>query len=1060
MLRLPDREGQASILLEFANRHEHVAQRGYLMATLSDELGSEALFGKSWSEAYSSSLVGFETLAFDFHQWHSVRPLPGTVPWDDFVRPAYRLYRGLLANSMDAHGPSSDGLLYEIVAGLVAQRLPEVRMRLMSTDLDWNQRLQELPWDELLEHEMQRVFLLLARKDGGRRDLLDALEAIDRLHSLQALKEREMAALEADDRAAIRILGLYNAVRAVEIAARFLSGGESAQGRPVTEVGARDDVDAFISDARDLLSGVDARLRMKVSRLRLGLHALIQNSVYALRLPRSVETLVDNLASRELRPVLDTWYPQRQAIYAGSLLDPTRPAVVVSLPTSSGKTLLAEMAIAQALAEDAGRVVYMAPTRALVSQVARTLKRDMGSGVEVRIASPAYELDVVEDEILSDDFDVLVTTPEKFDLLFRIGHKSVSQVALVVVDEAHNLACEERGARLELLLASLRRERMCRFLLLTPFAKNAAQIASWLGGDAGASVHIDWRPNDRMVGATSRASRNKQPYLKMETLATAHGDFPKGVTASLGSLDPDVQYTRQDIAVVSAVRLAGVKRGGVLLLASSRDKAEQMAAKAAAHMPMRELRRDAQAVADYLDSEAGVAHPMRALLQRGVVYHHAGLSPEGRYLVERLVEESAADIVCATTTLAQGVHFPLSAAVIESPNRSVPFNGKDGETAWASRPIPPEEFWNIAGRVGRAMEDQLGTIVFSTTSAATRGTVSAYLEKDADRLVSSLMQVLVALHTDNLDLTKSSSLWKHKELSAFVQYIMHAIAVSGVKATRRDVDTLVRGSLVYQMLLKEDPRAAERLTRLAKGYIEAVSEAKGDSITWYSKMADGTGFSSGSVDLVYGILADSVSEDQWSPGRVFPMTGPVSEVLVRVVDALSHVPEVRLGERESQEPFNAERIAAVTTDWVNGASLSGLAGHYYGGNLSRATQHVHGVISTLMPWGLRAVHRVLTHSAEPVSDADVVPAMAMYGVRSQEAIGLRMLGVPRMAAEGLAAVARSEAVTPRDMKVWLESVPDTTWHSSLPRDAKVDGSRCALLWRVMEGIEPWSRLLE
>ncbi len=1057
MLRLPDRDGQATVLRDFARSHEPVAQRGYLMAALADELGHDALSGTSWKEEYSAALMGFETLAFDFHRWHGLRPLEGSLPWQDFVRPAFRLQRGLLANS-ESEQPSSDELLNEVVAGLVAQRLPEVRMQLISTDLTWERRSELLPWDVLLENEMQRAFLLLARKAGGRQDLIHAAEAIDRLHVLQNSKEREVAAASAEDRAAARILALYNAVRSVEIAVRFLSNGESIDGKPITEVGARDDVDAFISDARDLLSSLDPRLRMKVSRLRFGLHALINNSVYALRLPRSVGMLIDSLASREVRPILDTWYPQRQAIYTGSLLDPTRPAVVVSLPTSSGKTFLAEMAIAQALAENTGRVVYTAPTRALVGQVARNLKRDMGTAVEVRIASPAYELDAVEDEILSDDFDVLVTTPEKFDLLFRIGHRSVAEIALVVVDEAHNLACEERGARLELLLASLRRERMCRFLLLTPFAKNASQLATWLGGDAGASVHIDWRPNDRMLGVTCRASRNRQPYLKMETVETVHGDFPAGVTASLGPLDPDVSYSRQDIAVISAVRLAQAKRGGVLLLASSRDKAEQMAIKAANRMPSKPLSMDAQAVADYLDSEAGVPHPMRTLLESGVVYHHAGLSPEGRYLVERLVEEGTANVVCATTTLAQGVHFPLSAAVIESPNRSVPYRGQDGKTAWVSRPIPPEEFWNIAGRVGRAMEDPLGTIVFSTTSAGTKNTVRAYLQKDADRVVSSLMQVLVELHTDNIDLTTSSPLWRHKELSAFVQYIMHAIAVSGVTATRRDIDTLVRGSLVYQMLLRDSPQAAERLTRLAKDYLEAVSEAKGDSIAWYSRMADGTGFSSGSVDLVYGMLADSVSADQWSPDQVFPQTGFTSSVLVQVVDALSRVPEVRLGERESQEPFNAERVAAVTTDWVNGSSLSGLASRYYGDDLSRATQHVHGVISTLMPWGLRAVHRVLAHSAEPVSAADIVPAMAMYGVRSPEAIGLRMLGVPRMAAEGLASAARTDSVAPRDLKAWIEKTSDATWQAALPLDAKVDGSRCSLLWRVMEGMEPWDRL--
>ncbi|MFD2356270.1 DEAD/DEAH box helicase [Nonomuraea ferruginea] len=71
--------------------------------------------------------------------------------------------------------------------------------------------------------------------------------------------------------------------------------------------------------------------------------------------------------------------------------------------------------------------------------------------------------------MLRRDIDVLVVTPEKLDLLIRSDHPVARGLALVVVDEAHNIADGPRGARLELLLSTLKRERAdARFLLLTP----------------------------------------------------------------------------------------------------------------------------------------------------------------------------------------------------------------------------------------------------------------------------------------------------------------------------------------------------------------------------------------------------------------------------------------------------------------------------------------------------------------------------------------------------------------------------------------------------------------
>ena len=199
--------------------------------------------------------------------------------------------------------------------------------------------------------------------------------------------------------------------------------------------------------------------------------------------------------------------------------------------------MIAEFRILQALNQfdhERGWVAYLAPTRALVNQLAVRLRRDFAPlDVVVEKVSPALEVDGIEAGMLTDDdqnrqFRVLVTTPEKLDLMLRgdweqeIGRP----LTLVVVDEAHNLAAASggRGLKLELLLATMNREcRFAQFLLLTPFIPNAAEIAQWLSPDSNKTVElaIDWSPNDRVIAVAEPVKGAKRGNFAIQ-LVTQH----------------------------------------------------------------------------------------------------------------------------------------------------------------------------------------------------------------------------------------------------------------------------------------------------------------------------------------------------------------------------------------------------------------------------------------------------------------------------------------------------------------------------------------------------------
>lgn len=1040
------------------------AQALYVRSIFAREVGATLPRG-DWTEAEVEERVdAVETVAFDLDSRarSSFNNGPSLEPWKSLIWPAFRIRRALsLPNRIEVSGADPlEGEFLAALDGVVANRQPEIRHRLDEVDLA--EAVAGLRWDKGVSREVRRAFLLCVRKrkTPDADDLAEVRTLVAALRSAQPQREVELAQLaDANERgaAAARCLAAYNALRAIELLADYLLTGVVVKdGRRLTDRGLKGEIEKHAFNARELLGTIDASERMIYGRLERACLALVDASVYSLPLPRAVRDLVNRMALRDERPIREFWFAQRAAINS-RLLDPTRNAIVLSLPTSAGKTLLAEMAIVHASADSPGRrIVYLAPTRALVTQASLTLKRDLGpSGFRVVVATPVFELDPLEEELLREPFDILVTTPEKLDLLVRTGHESLAELAMVVVDEAHLLGEGERGARLELLLSTLRRERVgCKFLLMTPFAQNAADLAYWLGGEQGAPIYIDWKPNDRVVGAVTKGRRHRGVTpLHLRTLSSPHSDCRAGVELGIGRAPVGFSNTKERLAIETALRWSSSKLGGVLVLAESRRvasaRAKQIGDERAALPPNAVL----DLVSRYLDTESGVSHPMSSLLPKGVAFHHAGLSGEAKFLVERLVENGDVQIICATTTLAHGVHFPLSAAIIESFHRRELHHGR-----WSREKITPAEFWNIAGRVGRTMEDSMGTIGFVARNQADIDSTQRFLDDEAREVRSALMEMFPILEGIEVEFS-IAMVEEHRAMSAFLQYVLHAIAVSGQAALREDaIEELIRGSFAFSEANRAGQQTADEMVRLARSYSRQLVRAKGGGLAGFAKLSDGTGFSSPSVDLMLAEWRGTTREIDWGPQALFREEGQVSDTLVRVMDTLGKIPEIRLGYYDEGQ-FSPERVARIATQWVNGETIATIAAAEYRDDLLQCTKDLHSTVATLVPWGMRGIQRIAFAGQEVNwASLELLPAMVVHGVRSREAIALRMLGVPRFAAEGLSAEVRAGNVSFAALHEWLVNLPPARWQRALPGNSGISGSETKRIWQALDGQLGWAGL--
>lgn len=937
------------------------------------------------------------------------------------------------------------------VAGLVSESTAETRLRLQGFGL-------QLPggtsWLEQVAANVTVAFVCLVRKAEGWTDISRALAAIDALRAAQ--KEHEAMFLErqqdkaSSTAAALNLVGYYHLAQMVTTVGQYLQSGSDGK----TQVNAK--LDMHHRKATEAFALVqETSFKHFGDLLWIGCIELVRNALWS-HLEGTSQALQEFgralISETAEKPVLELWPSQQEALRK-NLLDGYQRAILVEMPTSAGKTLLAKFAIAQTKAlNPTSTIAYIVPTRALVNQVTLDLRRDFKPlKYVVELAVPAYELDPTESQLLSGRIDILVTTPEKLDLLIRADHDCVRDLALVVADEAHNLQDEGRGARLELLLGTIKREkRNCRFLLLSPFLPNGNELVTWLGDDRHLPpIQVHWKPSRRLVAAAEATGRGATRRLSLEALPAADNtDISAGTIIPIGRRE-SVPATLTVASLSKATARALRDRGGVLILCRGKGTATKRAKEIAADLSMKKQSSLAEAVCQYLREEAGFETGLADCIRKGVAFHHAGMSQEARWLIERLIARGDIDIVCGTTTLAQGVNFPISTVIIETLRK--------GEVK-----LTYSDFWNIAGRAGRALMDTLGVIAFPVDKRERKEAFVSFLKGEAKHISSQLAALIVA--ADEIGETFNlANIRQYPQLSSLLQFLAHAVRVADGGDIADELELILRSSLVYHQTKKENQKLSA-FVRLCRAYVQQVSTSQKGVLS----LADATGFATPSV---FYLLAQTSKDNEladpaeWLPSTLF---GSDTTALRKRLSLIADVPEMKLGDGKGA-PLDVERTASILRDWVNGESLVALSKKYSrvseeGGDgddedrqVAEFSQYLFSTLITNASWGIGALEGLCLRGKGGASSdqAAHVPSMIYFGVQSTEAVWFRMAGVPRVAAEGAAKLWRekksSRPATYGDLREWVSSISVEDWGRVLPRRSSITPSSMALIWGELSG---------
>jgi len=938
-------------------------------------------------------------------------------------------------------------LLLLTATGLAARRPTELR-QLLGLDPIAAILLtpdDEIAWPLRLQAAVSRALILTARQ-ADREDIEAARTVVSGLAELQAETDRAwLAAATRADQAALTLLSLYHAAQSTVVIVSYLLEGE-VRGRRGQVLNVATELEVLLNKAHQYAElSSDPELMTWTRSVALIAVKLRSDSIWSngLNITQKIDTLIRSMSTRD--GAIYSMLPSQQEALNRNLLDPRQEAVVLQMPTSSGKTLMAELAAVQTVSSYAdAKIVYLTPTRALATQVRRTLGADLSElDILVTAAGSAFEEDPFELALLAQAKGVVVSTPEKLDLLLRAHADWFSSVRLVIVDEAHLLKDGERGVRLELLLTNLRREHPhIRLLLLTPFVENAKEVATWLSSGRSHEVGVQWRPSRLIVGLMKFTGRAKTRAIEIEWKE------PHRPTKSISSTRlPLTADERADLATPSvrsnAVVLCKRLRAfgpSLAMFPGSRVEAETAALVIAgtkadldpAVAPPEFRVAVALATADY-----GVNSDLVKCLSKGVAFHHSALSGELRYLVERLAAMGVLDFIAATTTLAQGMNFPVASVVIHSVAKP------------RSGPLSPGEFWNIAGRAGRVGLSEKGVVVFANPNhRAEWEKYTTYLTERIDSALTSAIETIK--DTDSIKWTYKI----HPGVRPFIQYLGHAVASLGVKETQSELERLVTASFAGK-----SPATRDALLRLARRYVAEVSGKQ----PGYMKTADQTGLASFSFDELYASIGADPVLARGDAAVMRDQTG-----LKHLIDALAKLPELSLALEKGHGSINTELVAEVVHQWMNGAAIHEIAAAFDGTDeaerIREAARYVFGKVSQTVSWGAHAYLRgrdmLAKETPAPDDERRMLPAYIQYGVNNTGSVLASMFGVPRQAAPGIAAqyTARNGDLKPRDnarFREFLESSPVEVWRDAMV-GSRVEGlvspSDLRQVWRDAQGL--------
>lgn len=680
--------------------------------------------------------------------------------------------------------------------------------------------------------------------------------------------------------------------------------------------------------------------------------------------------------------------------------------LVLSLPTSAGKTRIAELCILATLSQGQ-RVVFVTPLRALSAQTEVILQRTFQplgktvSSLYGSIGASGADVDALRTR------DIIVATPEKLDFALRSEPALLDDVGLIVLDEGHMIGLNEREVRYEAQIQRLlRREdaKQRRIVCLSAILPDGDQLedfVGWLTMDKpDGLIKNQWRPTRLRYGEVVWKRDHAQ-------LTVSVGDEKPFIARFLSAVIPPKKKRttpfpkdQRELCLAAAWRL--VEDGQTVMIFCPKRKSVMPFATAIVDLHSR------GALASVFDGHPSLLTPALTIgaewfgtdnvllqcLSLGVAVHHGALPTPYRKEIEKLLRNGVLKVTISSPTLAQGLNLSATSLLFYGLCRT-------------REPIDVSEFRNVVGRAGRAYVDIEGLVLYPMFDgvAKRRREWSELIDDSSGREMESgllrltmtlLLRMAAKLGTKNVDAmlqyVAGNAAWKFPEISG-EEPDVKAKEASNWRAYITSLDTAIL-SLLGDQLIDDDnieatldhllssslfKRRLEKRKESTRKVLSASIVERAKYIWSQTTSAQRRGYFLAGVGLETGQSLDALA--QTLEEFLILANDAIEQELAD--DAIAYI--CKFAELVfTVEPFIPETLPGnwqlILRLWLTGAPLSTLPGSDTDDVMAFVEQ---GLIYKL-PWAMEAVRvRALAHE-EPSSDLKLSCLQLKFAVAAVE----------------------------------------------------------------------------
>ncbi len=365
-------------------------------------------------------------------------------------------------------------------------------------------------------------------------------------------------------------------------------------------------------------------------------------------------------------------------------------SVIVSAPTGSGKTLIAEKLIESCINKDEG-VIYTAPIKALSNQKFRDFCKKYPGKVGIATG----------DVSINRDAPILIMTTEIFRNAIMVNPQEFKRVNWVIFDEIHYLDDIERGTVWEEAIILL--PPNMKMLALSATIPNSKEFSGWLKKIHGHPIKVVIE-NKRPVPLHFFFQSNNEIFTNFKKLQKTPF-FSRRIKKRSYKEEYRSSHPNRIKALIKYIRKN--KAYPCVYFSFSRRRCEELAYEL---INLNFISGEDRAKLDQLFDELTKKYDtsssphinnLRPLLRNGIAYHHAGLLPTVKEIIEQLFTTGLIKLIFTTETFALGINMPAKSVVFDSLSK---FYGR------YHRYLKTRDFYQMAGRAGRRGIDKEGFV--------------------------------------------------------------------------------------------------------------------------------------------------------------------------------------------------------------------------------------------------------------------------------------------------------------------------------------------------------------